>query len=77
VRKLIAIAFFLALFSFSAMAADYPKAEIFGGYQFTHLEGSGSANGFNFAVYGNFNDHFGIAFDIGHEYITQFCVRCE
>jgi hypothetical protein len=63
------------MFSFSAMAADYPKAEIFGGYQYTHLEGSGSANGFNFAVNGNFNDHFGIVFDLGSAYKTQFGVK--
>jgi hypothetical protein len=71
VRKLIAAACFLTLFSLSAMAADYPKAEIFGGYQYTHLEGSGSFNGFNFAVNGNLNDWLGIAVDIGTAYKTQ------
>ena len=53
------------------MAANYPKAEVFGGYQFTHLEGSGAANGFNLAVNGNFSDSFGIAFDFGTAYKSQ------
>jgi len=70
VRKLIGIACFLALFSLSAMAADYPKAEVFGGYQFTHLEGSGNFNGLNFAVNGNLNEWLGIAVDIGTAYKT-------
>lgn len=69
-RKLSVISGILALMSLPALAADYPKAEIFGGYQYTHLEGTGSANGFNFSVTGNFNDYFGIAFDFGSAYQT-------
>lgn len=67
-RKFFVMTVFLAMFAASAMAADYPKAEVFGGYQFTHLEGAGGANGFNFAVNGNFNDWFGLAFDLGSAY---------
>jgi opacity protein-like surface antigen len=70
-KKLIAIGFFLALFSLTAVAADYPKAEVFGGYQFTHLEGSGNFNGLNFALNGNLNEWLGIAVDIGTAYKTQ------
>ena len=69
-RKILILGLLLALFSLSATAADYPKAEIFGGYQYSHLHGTGSANGFNFALNGNFNDHFGIAFDFGAAYQT-------
>jgi len=71
VRKFIAVACFLTLFSLAAMAADYPKAEIFGGYQYTHLEGSYNGNGFNFALNGNFNDYFGITADFGAAYKGQ------
>lgn len=56
----------------SSIAADFPKAEIFGGFQYTHLEGSGGAIGVNFAVNGNFNDWFGITADIGTAYMSEF-----
>ena len=70
-RKFITVAYFLTLFSLAAMAADYPKAEIFGGYQYTHLEGGYNGNGFNFALNGNFNDYFGITADFGAAYNKQ------
>jgi len=72
-KKLIAVGCLLALFSLSAMAAekDYPKAEFFGGYQWSHLEGTGSANGFNFAFNGNFSNTFGITADFGAAYTSQ------
>lgn len=74
-HKLIAVGCFLALFSLSAMAADYPKAEVFGGYQYTRLEGGVNANGFNFAVNGNFNEWFGITADIGAAYKSELGVN--
>lgn len=69
-RKLFVLGI-LALLALPAMAADYPKAEVFGGYQYTRLEGGLNANGFNFAVTGNFSDWFGITGDIGAGYKTQ------
>lgn len=54
-----------------AQAAHFPKAEIFGGFQYTHLEGSGGAIGVNFAVNGNFNDWFGITADIGTAHMSE------
>ncbi len=74
-RKFIALAVFTVFISLSAVAADYPKAEIFGGYQFTHLEGSMNCNGFNFALNGNFNEWFGITADIGAAYKSQNGVK--
>jgi outer membrane protein with beta-barrel domain len=56
------------------MAAEpdnYPKAEIFGGYQYSHLSGGFNANGFDFSYTGNFNDHFGIAADFGTAFNSQ------
>jgi hypothetical protein len=62
---------FLALFTTAAMAGDYPKVEVFGGYQYSRLEGGINANGFNLAVNANFNDYFGIAGDFGTGYWSQ------
>src|SRR5579862_5501283 len=74
VRKLIVAACFMALLAASAMAAEpdnYPKAEVFGGYQYSHLEGGVNANGFDFAATGNFNNYFGISADLASAYTTQ------
>jgi hypothetical protein len=74
VRKFMVVACILGLFAASAMAAEsdsYPKAELFGGYQYSHLEGGVNANGFDFTVNGNFNNYFGIAADFGSAYTTQ------
>jgi len=64
VRKFLLVGCFICLCAMSAAAADYPKAELFGGYQYTHLEGGVNANGWNFAVTGNFSDSFGITADL-------------
>jgi hypothetical protein len=74
VRKFTVVACFLGLFAVSALASDnggYPKAEFFGGYQYSHLEGGVNANGFDFSVNGNFDDHFGIVADLGSSYNSQ------
>jgi hypothetical protein len=63
----------VGLLSLPLMAQDYPKAEIFGGYQFTHLGGSGTdinANGWNASLTGNFNSWLGLAADFGAAYKT-------
>lgn len=70
-RKFIVVACFIGLLATSAVAADYPKAEVFGGYQYTRLEGGANANGFNFALNGNFSDWFGITADIGAAYDSE------
>ena len=67
-RKFIVVACFVAVLAASAMAAEsesYPKGELFGGYQYSHLSGGFNANGFAFNYTGNFNDHFGIVGDFG------------
>src|ERR1051326_1773468 len=68
------VACILALCAASAMAAEngqYPKAEIFGGYQYSHLEGGLNANGFDFAVNGNLNSYFGVTADFGAGFNSQ------
>ena len=69
-RKFMAVASLLLLFSLSAMAADNPKAEFFGGYQYSHLEGGTSANGWNFALSGNLNNWFGVTADFSGVYAS-------
>jgi hypothetical protein len=64
----------LGLFAGIAMAAEsesYPKTEFFGGYQYSRLEGGVNANGFAFALNGNFNNYFGITADFGSAFTTQ------
>ncbi len=72
-RKVLGLGILLALCSLPALAAepDYPKGELFGGYQYSHLEGGVNANGFDFAVNGNFNSTFGITADLGSSFTTQ------
>lgn len=73
-RKYLALACLVGLFAVSAMAADsgnYPKAEFFGGYQYSRLEGGLNGNGFDFSAAGNFNENFGIVADFGSAYTSQ------
>jgi hypothetical protein len=60
----------LMLLSLTAVAADYPKAEVFGGYQYTRLEGGVNANGWNVAVTGNLNNWFGVTGDFSGAYAS-------
>jgi hypothetical protein len=71
-KFLIAIIAVLAL-SFTAMAQDTPKAEVFGGYQYLRFNpGSGldgaNTNGWEAAVNGNFNRWFGVKADFSGAY---------
>jgi hypothetical protein len=70
-RKWIVVGCLFGLLATSAIAADFPRAEIFGGFQFTHLEGGPNASGWNFAVNGNFNDTTGITADFSAAYGSQ------
>lgn len=56
-----------------------PKAEIFGGYQFSHLDPGLNANGWNVAANGNLSRWFGVTADFsgaykngGHVYTYMF-----
>src|SRR5215467_2495500 len=67
-RKLVWLCGLLALISISAVAQDYPKVEVFGGYSYLHTSVVG--NGFNFnggsgSVAYNPNQWFGIVGDFG------------
>src|SRR5207249_1502875 len=58
----------LSLQAFAQEMGTAPKAEIFGGYQYTRFDGGVNANGWNTALAGNLNNWFGIAADFGGAY---------
>ena len=72
-RKIAWVGLIVGLFSLAALAAekDYPKVEVYGGFQYSHLEGGVNANGFNFGATGNFSSSFGITADFGSSFSTQ------
>jgi hypothetical protein len=73
-RKFIGLALLVSLFSLAAFAQEggnAPKAEIFGGYQYTRFDGGVNANGWNTSVAGNLNNWFGIAADFSGAYKSQ------
>ena len=69
-RKLASLILLLWLASLSAAAQDFPKAEIFGGYQLTRLDGT-TLNGWNAALTGNLNHWFGVTGDFSGAYKSQ------
>jgi len=72
-RKFVVLIVLLGLFSLPVLAQDTPKAEVFGGYQFTHFGSSGVSenfNGWNASLTGNFNKVFGVAADFSGAYKT-------
>jgi len=73
-RKFIGLALLVSLFSLAAFAQEggnTPKAEIFGGYQYTRFDGGVNANGWNTSIAGNLNNWFGIAGDFSGAYKSQ------
>ena len=78
-KTVLALIALVGLISVPLMAQDYPKAEVFGGYQYLHLGGISSGgvtsdgqsfNGWNASLTGNFSKHFGVAGDFGGGYAT-------
>jgi hypothetical protein len=59
---------FIALLMFAALAQAAPKAEVFGGYQFTRLEGGTNMSGWNGALTGNVGSLLGITADFSQVY---------
>ena len=72
-RKIALVGMIVGLLSLSAFAgeSDHPKAEFYGGYQYSHLEGGVNANGFDLGATGNLNNYFGITADFGSSYFTE------
>jgi len=78
-NRLLTIAVAVSVLALPAAAQkDFPRAEVFAGYQFLHLNPSLNASGWNAAVNGNVNRWFGITADFsgaykhGHLYTYMF-----
>jgi hypothetical protein len=56
------------VFGLLSLAATAQKVELFGGYQFTHLQPAFNANGWNASVTGNFKHVLGITGDFSGAY---------
>ena|SRR5215469_13093018 len=69
------VALLLGMFSLGAYAQEMgtsaPKAEIFGGYQYTRFDGGMNANGWDTAVTANLNHWFGIGGDFSGAYHSE------
>ena len=75
-RKFIGLAMLsICMSSLTAFAQEMgtaaPKAEIFGGYQYTRFDGGVNANGWDTSVTGNLNNWLGVAADFGGAYKSQ------
>jgi len=72
VRKIAFVGLIVGILSLSAFAGetDHPKAEFYGGYQYSHMEGGFNASGFNFGATGNLSNSFGITADFGSSFNT-------
>jgi len=74
-RRLMAFALLLATFSLAAVAQEsgsaVPKAEFFGGYQYTRFDGGTNGNGWDTTVAANVNRWFGVAADFSGAYSSQ------
>lgn len=72
-KTILSLIVVLGLLSLPLLAADNPKAEIFGGYQYLHLGGDFTGlntNGWDASVTGYFNNYFGITGDFSGAYKT-------
>lgn len=69
-RKVLTVTILLLLASAAAVAQDFPKAEIFGGYQYSR-QNSTNLNGWDASLTGNFNRWFGLTGDFSAAYKTQ------
>jgi opacity protein-like surface antigen len=67
-KKLLVLAFALALMSTCAMAQG---AELFGGYQYTRFEGGLNMNGWNGALEFKTSDHLGFVADFSGAYKSE------
>jgi len=69
-KKFIGVALFVGLFSLVGIAQEVPKPEVFGGYQFTTLDPSWHANGWNGAASMYLTRWLGVTGDFSGAYST-------
>ena len=74
-RKLIGLVMLVGFFSVAGFAQESaPRAEFFGGYQYTRFDGGTNANGWNTSLTGNVNNWFGVAADFSGAYASPSSV---
>jgi hypothetical protein len=69
-RKFVGLALFVCLVALAGFAQETPKPEVFGGYQFTTLDPSWNASGWNGAATVYINHWFGVTGDFSGAYKT-------
>lgn len=69
-RNTVGIILLLWLASLSVVAQDFPKAEVFGGYQYSR-QNSTNLNGWNGSLTGNYNQWFGLTGDFSGAYHSE------
>ncbi len=67
-RKIVYAILILALLTLPVAAQEVPKAELFGGYQYTRVGGLLGTNGWNAAITGNVRPWFGVTADLSGLY---------
>lgn len=71
-RKFAGFVLLFGLFSLAAVAQENaPRAEFFGGYQYTRFDGGVNANGWDTALTTNLNRWFGVTGDFSGAYKSQ------
>jgi len=73
-RKAVLLIALLGLFPLLAAAQETPRAEVFGGYQYTRINAGGTGvnfNGWDASVTGNINKDFGVTADFSGDYKSQ------
>lgn len=69
-RNLVGIILVFLLVSLASLAQDFPKAELFGGYQLSR-QNSTNLNGWNASFTGNYNRWLGLTGDFSGAYNTR------
>jgi hypothetical protein len=69
-RNLVGIILLCVLASLTTVAQDFPKAELFGGYQYSR-QNSTNLSGWNGSLTGNFNHWFGLTGDFSGAYKSR------
>jgi opacity protein-like surface antigen len=67
-RTFLALSMLLALCNLPAAAQEHPKGELFGGYQFIHIQPDNNASGWNAAITGNLGSWLGVTADFSGAY---------
>ena len=70
-KRVLSVICFVLFVCLSAMAQEYPKAEVFGGYSYFRADGGGNLHGWNASVGGNLNSWFGLVADFSGHYDSR------